>query len=117
MKKKILSNKKERDCKLMGASMPSSVHNYLSLYGASKSSTKSEVLKPLITNWYNTQKEKETESMLVKGIITRVKNLYKIERANNSNLELNTFKESIKTELQGKGVIEKYIVQILEEIR
>jgi hypothetical protein len=116
MKKKILTIKKDRNCKLMGASMPSSVHNYLSLYGAAKGSTKTDVLKPLITNWYNLQKEKETETMLVKEIITRIKNLRKIEKANGM-MDLLAFKETVRTELQGKGIPDKFIVTILEEIK
>jgi len=79
--------------------------------------TKSTVLKPLIQNWYNQQKQVESEDMLVKAIINRIKNQRKIEKANNPNMDIIVFKDSVKTELQGKGVLDKYIVQILEEIK
>jgi hypothetical protein len=116
MSKKLLNIQKKRDYKLVGASLPSWVFTYLSIYAVAKKITKTGVIKPLIEDWVTKIQNKETDIILIEEIVDQIKFQWENEKKSNPELKFAVFKETIKQELQIKGIINPYVSLIIKKL-
>ena len=103
------------DQRLVGTYVGNKVHNYLCLYCAAKSTTKSRIFNKLLLDWISKQKEGwQIETQLVKQIIAKIKE----QRAKRSykNLTTDEFREKVEEDLLRKGISIDIVAKILLEI-
>lgn len=118
MKQKVLAPlRKEREgYKLLGVSVPDRVHNYLTFYAMAKGSSKSEVVKKLVYDWVNQQKEKTPDNLLIQDIVQKINIRWRAEKTSQSPMTFFTFKDLAREELLEKGMSETYVSLILADI-
>jgi hypothetical protein len=118
MKSKVLTPpRKEREgYKLLGVSVPDRVHNYLTFYAMAKGSTKSEVVKKLVYEWVNDQKEKTPDNILIQDIVQKINIRWRAEKTSQTPITFFTFKDLARQELLEKGVNETYVNLILADL-
>lgn len=113
----LLPPRKEREgYKLLGISVPDRVHNYLTFYSMAKGVNKSEVVKKLVYDWVNQQKEKTPDNMLIQDIVRRINIRWKAEKTSQNPITFFTFKDMAKEELLEKGMNETYVNLILADL-
>ena len=109
---------KREGYKLAGVSLPLPAHNYLVLYTLAKGTTKSKILTNLINNWIKRQKEKEPEEKLIRLIIQRGNDEWKIEKANNGDFtSFEEYKDALHVELAHKGLNKEQLALIIKGIK
>lgn len=114
----ILGIKSKREShKLVGVSLPQPIHDYMTLYSLAKSSSKSKIFKSLLVPWVERAKEKESESVLLTGIIQRINSRWKLEKASRARTNFETFEDQIIIELSRKGLSEDHIEYIINRLK
>ena len=110
---------KREGYKLVGISVPSRVHEYLSLYILAKKTTKTKIFKELVDNWIKEQQKKETDDALLQEIIQCVTEQWKADKKNlvNSSSLYLRFVKDLETELMNKGLSESNIRKIITSIK
>ena len=101
---------------LLGASMPSWVHVYLSLYGLAKRTSKSDIIKLLMNDWINRMRVVDNETNLVQEIAEQIHILWATEKRLQKKNTYEEFKEKIESELHRKGIPDNYIRLIFKKI-
>jgi hypothetical protein len=109
-------NKKKNQNKLVGAYLPPQVHVYLSYFALAKAESTTNIIKPLIENWAQSNQKILTIQELVIEISMRVKEQWKIEKNKNKELTLPDFKKTITQELLNKNISENHIKYIITNI-
>lgn len=108
-------NKRE-EFKLVGASVPPQIYNYLTLFALARKIPKATILKKLLTDWIHDQKLNEPESVLVKDLAERIKLEWKIREVNEGFLDFSSFLKEIANELAEKGLSEAQINTVLQKL-
>lgn len=109
---------KREGYKLAGVSLPLLTHNYLVLHTLAKGTTKSKILTHLINNWIKRQKEKESEDKLIRDIVQRCNDEWKIKRANGGDYaSILEYKEVLTEEFFKKGLNEDQVNSIIKGIK
>lgn len=104
--------------KLVGASLPLPMHNYLTLYTLSIGMSKTKVIKNLLEDWITIHKEKEPEEVLITKIIFRANAQWRKEKARKrSGKSFSQFIIELEDELTHKGLSEVYVKAIIEGVR
>jgi hypothetical protein len=103
--------------KLVGASLPPQIHNYLNLYALAKKTTKSTILKELFIEWIKKTKVHAPEMILVDELVERLKLEWKIKEANEGFKDYTSFLQEVSQELIYKGLNEEQIDSILLKLR
>jgi hypothetical protein len=111
----LLKNEKKKDEKLIGVLMSSSVSSFLNLYTLAKSTTKSNIIRPLIEDWIAVQRQQYSDEELLQEIIHRVDLQWKVEKKTKPNLSFAIFKDSLELELSAK-LPKEYVECIIKEI-
>lgn len=102
--------------KLVGASLPPQVHNYISLYTVAKGLNKTSIMKELFENWMKQQKIKgASETALMDLIEKRARIQWQITKTDKTTTFAD-FKRILINELGRKGVSEDHINTILQKI-
>jgi hypothetical protein len=114
---KILNLQKERNHKLLGASIHTDIHEYLSLYALAKETSKSMILKNLVETWMEKQKAKESDSTLVKEVARRALNKWNVNKTRGIMMSLTELKQIVSVDLEREGLAAKHIERILNEIK
>lgn len=115
---KILNLQKERTkYKLLGASIHTDIHEYMSLYALAKETSKSMILKNLVDTWIEKQKVRESDITLIRAVAQRAINKWKANKTKGIVMSLSELKETVTIELKREGLAEKDIVHILNEIK
>lgn len=110
----LKTDNKRMDYRIVGASLPPQIHNYLNLYTLAKKTTKTIIIKELLTNWIRDQKKIESEGSLIKELAQRLRLEWKVRKANGGSLS--DFKLDVSNELMGKGLSEEQINSILQKL-
>lgn len=101
----VLTTRKSREeYKLVGVSLPPQVHNYLSLYIAAKRTTKSIMLKKLIDDWIEKEKETQSHDTLIVNISEQLEKELLRRKELGLKVSFTNFKREIEKELFRKGV-------------
>ena len=105
------------DYKMIGVTMRSKFHSYLSLYCLAKGISKASLLKDLIGDWIDEQKAKYSDKVLLDEIKERVNEQWTayIEDKPHSNME--RYREEIENELLSKGIPQNYIDIITKDLK
>ena len=108
----ILKSKSKREnYKLVGVSIPSQDHEFLTLVSLAKGISKTAIIMP----FFNMIKDDSIETLL-QEIIERIKVQWCLEKAKKNPITLSVFKSTLKKEFIRKGVSNTYVNQILKEI-
>jgi len=102
--------------KLVGASLPLQVHNYLTLFTLAKGSTKSRLLTNIINNWICEQKKSGSEERLIRDIIRRCNILWN-KRRKDKGMSFKAYKEGLCQEFTDKGLTEIQVESILKGLK
>jgi hypothetical protein len=114
----LLHTKSKREShKLVGVSLPSPIHDYMTLYSLAKSSSKSKIFKDLLVPWVERAKERDSETSLLNGIIQRINTRWKLEKASKARSNFEGFKEQVILELTRKGLSEDNILYITNRLK
>jgi len=81
-----------------------------------KGSTKSEVVKKLVYEWVNNQKEKTPDNILIQDIVQKINIRWRAEKTSQTPITFFTFKDLARQELLEKGVNETYVNLILADL-
>lgn len=108
--------RKEEDFKLVGALLSTEVFSYLTLYAMAKSTTKTIIMRKLISSWMAEQKKKVTDDELIDAIATRLNLHWKAEKTTKPIASSVRFLEEVENELTRKGLEETTIAEILLRI-
>lgn len=108
---------KRENHKLVGVSLPSPVHDYMTLYSLAKGSSKSKIFKALLVPWVEKAKEKESEMTLMTAITQRINDRWRLDKASHARKDFDTFKDQIILELTRKGVSEDHIFFITNKLK
>jgi predicted DNA-binding protein len=111
-----VSKTKSDNSKLVGANMPLQVHSYLTLYSLAKGTTKTLIIKELLTNWIEKQRAKEEDWMLIDEIVRRV-NVKWGAIKEQSDTTFQQFKVTLRQELLDRGIEERNIKSILQKLK
>ena len=107
---KVKSKKGDpEETKLVGIHLPRQVSDYLTLYSLAHSITKTIVVRNETQHWYESQMETETD--LVKLIIKKAR----VEQKKWNSLT-GSFKKSLKTDLERRGIDNKHIETVLTSL-
>jgi hypothetical protein len=112
----LKNNSKRTEHKLVGASLPLPVHSYLTIYTLAKGLSKTKIIKPIIEEWVDKHKQKETEIQLIKEIINRYQLQWKLIKSSHPMNNLIEFKKCVEHELKEKGLLINDINLILKGI-
>lgn len=113
-------NKKaeESEKKLVGVFLPKQISSYLALYALSKGVTKSLVLRKEMEEWHKKEIILESERNLIEGLIQKVKHQWEKDKSSYPTNALKVFwGNQLEDELEGKGISEENISQILKIFR
>jgi hypothetical protein len=110
-------NSKRIGYKLVGVTVRTKIHSYLSLYTIAKGITKASVFKEIIMDWVEKQKQTESDIKLVNQIIHKVQLQWQIERQKRSDANIVVFKTELRQELEDKGLEADHINLILRDIK
>lgn len=114
----ILGIKSKRENhKLVGVSLPSQVHDYMTLYSLAKSSSKSKIFSSLLMPWVEKAKEKESEVTLMTAIAQRINDRWRLDKASHARKDFDSFKDQIILELTRKGLSEDHISYITHKLK
>lgn len=104
--------------RLVGASLPEEIHNYLTLFTIARGITKTKILKDLLESWIDSQQEKDSDEALIKKIVHRANAQWRTERTRRRNPKtFDKFRHELYDELVYKGLTDYHINQILEGIK
>lgn len=106
------------DYKLVGVTIRSRVHSYISLYILAKGITKASIFKELIMDWVEKEKLTNSDVDLVEEVIRRTQlqwKLAKFKHPDSTNIVV--FKAELKKELEEKCILPHHIETILKELR
>jgi len=106
------TTRKNENFRLVGASLPTEIHSYLTLHATAKSTTKSAIIKKLISSWMDEQKKKVKDDELINAIVSRVEAQWKTRKAVLPMLSVRRFKDEVKEELLRKG-LESHIIDVI----
>lgn len=114
----ILGLQKERsDHKLIGMSVHTDIHHYLTLYCAAKGISKAKLFKDMLSKWLQEKKQESDDLQLFREIAQRAMNRWRINKTKGDNTPLLDFKESLGIELKEKEFSEREIKRILNEMK
>jgi hypothetical protein len=114
----ILEIKSKRDdYRLVGVSMPSTFHNFMSLYSIAKKTSKSAILAGLIEEWCKEAKNYKSEAQLINIIVKNINAKWSAEKLTNKRKNFDFYKERLTLELSKKGITENQIKLILEKLK
>ena len=106
------------DYKLVGVTLRSRVHSYLSLYTLAKGITKASIFKELIMDWVDGEREKNPDVTLVEEVIRRTQLQWKLAKVRHpESVNLEVFKKELRQELSNKGILPHHIETIIRELR
>jgi hypothetical protein len=116
---KILGVRTDRkiDFTHVGASLPSHVDHYLTLYSLAKRVTKSKIIGELLYNWIEGQNEENTIENLLNDIIHRSTSNWKLKKAKHGGVSIIKYKKELADELSSKGLLEEEIYKIISKIK
>lgn len=103
--------------KLVGASLPPRVHNYLSVYCAAKGKSKSRIIKDLLETWMTKELLQYPPSRLIKEIITKLNADWKWNQVFTKTITFEQFIENTCKELTYKGLQKSEITHIINELK
>lgn len=104
--------------RIVGASLPIEIHNYLTLYTLSKGISKTKILKDLLEQWIDIQKRRDNEEDLLEKIVYRVNARWRVEKSRKrTGKPFDVFCLDLKDELLDKGLAEIYVENILIGIK
>jgi len=130
LKRTIRRKRKDEKASFLGLTIPKEMADYLSLFSLAKGITKSSVIKALLQNWIHKMKEDFVENDLVKIIGFRSFNSWKNPNVPRNfrtagccanpvakRINFNTFKSSLKIELDYKGLSDYSdgIIKLIED--
>ena len=112
-----LSHKTKRsDYRLVGASMPLQVFNYLTLYALLKGESKTKILIRLVQNWIENG---ATEESLIQDITEKIQEEWNRRKTKYTKLRFADYMTGVKNELRKKGLdlclIEQIVINIQQE--
>lgn len=104
--------------RLVGASLPLLIHNYITLYTLAKGMSKTKIFKNLLDDWISSQKERgETEEELISKIIYRANAQWRVEKARRrSGKPFSQFIKELEDELYYKGLSEVYVKAVINGV-
>lgn len=114
----LKSIKKREGFKLVGASLPSRVHCYISLYALAKDISRSSIIKQVLLGWIDTSPIKlvrEEERTLTRLVAEKIQLQWHIEKSKSGALSLEEFNENLREELLRKGIQSNYVRNIISE--
>jgi len=118
---KILGIRKDRRVNFthVGASLPSRVNNYLTLYSMAKKVTKSKLIGELLDDWIHKQEEM---GAVIEQLLNEIKQdcllQWKLKKAKHGDrVSLLKYKKELSEDLTSKGVSEDTIYEIISEIK
>ncbi len=112
----IKSSKKLKEDKMVGAYIDSDINSYLVLYTIAKRINKSNLLRNLITNWYDQEKGKEPPDKLIRELIsTAQEEWYRIKPS--AIKSFSKFKTDLWAELRSRGLCAEYVSKIVDNLR
>jgi hypothetical protein len=114
----ILNVKSKRsNYKLVGVSMPSPYHNYMSLYSIAKKTSKSAILAGLIEEWCKEMTSHKSETQLIVLIAKEINAKWKIEKITNKRKNFDFYKSRLEAELVKKGITKDQIQRIFTKLK
>ena len=111
----IRTDSRRANHKLVGVSLPSWVHEYLTLYAMAKGTTKTKVLTEKIEAFISLQKMKQTDDELLFDLLQRVKTQWKVRKIALKK-PFPEFVEEIRIELLNKGLNKKWVDSIINNL-
>jgi hypothetical protein len=87
------------------------------LHCLAKRLTKTVILRELLEDWMEKQKDRESDVQLIKEIAERIKVQWKVEKAAKNPITLDTFKSLVQNELKSTGLSILYVKLILQELQ
>lgn len=115
--------KQNKEGKMIGTVVPYEIHSYLSLYALMQETSKSNILKDNIEQWYNTNRQKLSKGTIIEDIVYKAKKEWQLRRANKHypeetvNQALNEFTSELVKSLQKRGVTAGDIARIVEQFK
>jgi len=107
----ILKKEAQREgYKLIGASLPSRIHNYLTLYTLARGTTKTKIIKELLQAWIKSVRKSTTDDDLIKEIVAKANDRWQKEK--NSKKSHKTFDQfciDLQKELVARDMLDIYI--------
>ena len=103
--------------KLVGVSLPSPIHDYMTLHSLAKGTSKSKIFKALLVTWVEKAKERESEITLMAAIAQRINDRWRLDKASHARKDFDTFKDQIILELTRKGLSEDHIFYITNKLK
>lgn len=100
------------DNKLVGAFVPTTIIDYLTLFSVADNCSKTAIIRPIIEEWYAESQKKFPESKLIEII---AENGYKI-CTENKGKKLRPMLKAQKKELQKRGLSDEIIDKIIKKI-
>jgi hypothetical protein len=114
----ILTVKSKRsNFKLVGVSMPSPFHNYMSLFSIAKKTSKSAILAGLIEEWCKETANYKSEMQLINIIAKGINAKWNVEKLSNRRKNFDFYKSRLELELSKKGITDKQIKLIFEKLK
>ena len=112
----ILKAEKKEPLKFIGAFLSPHTQQYLLMYSLAKGVTKTTIIRKLIEDWMEKEQVDFPIDQLILLVAHRGKLQWKTEKSLTPNSEFFLFKKKFEQELRSKGVDEKYIQTILNEL-
>jgi hypothetical protein len=112
----LRAESKRKGYKLIGVTVPSYIFEYLTLYILAKETTKAKVLKDIVDKWIKSQRQIDTDQILIKDIVIKLNMQRKINRANGVHQSIEDYKKIVEEELLRKGLKGSYIQLIIAEL-
>ncbi len=103
--------------KLVGASLPTEIHSYLTLYTLSRGMSKTKIIRDLLEGWMDVQKRREAEEDLLEKVTYRANARWRIEKSRRTSRTFEQFCLDLKDELLDKGLPDDYVENILLGLR
>jgi hypothetical protein len=103
----------------VGASLPSRVDHYLTLYSLAKKTTKSKIIGKLLDAWIEEQVRKDNNTIynLLQDITHRSSSKWKLRKAAHAGVSIIKYKNTLAEELISKGLSEEEVYTIISEIK
>jgi hypothetical protein len=117
------SKKNSAQSKMVGVFLPRSLDCYMNLYCIVNKVTKSDLMRELVHNWYNSKSSVNPKSNLVNMIISKANAQWQSEKdvrnynVAESHVHFKSYKEDLKWSLEKKGLDYVEIGQILKSIK
>ena len=109
------TTRKKQDCKLIGGYLPTTLHNYITLYALAKGVSKTDVIKEVLEAWVKTQLKSEHVDVyhLMEEIVDRSHEQWKVIRVK-GEMSFKSYKEKLEAELRSRSIDELYIEKIIK---